>query len=1327
MEDDSLPQQQQSQQGAEEDENDFDEIVGYEGIRVNVALPTLVEWLAARGVTPEEQAEMRKVAGGTFLPNTSWEREGFASYLPVGESSEPEDFSGVEQKPKPAVRVENWYRLHERLLREHFWEMKHNPKAGNWDRDVKMSQMIEEARDNHLNASSLPIRWLDADRRYLNVLPEQVRREGWLRNPPRKGATGSDAEQWPKGGTHQVRRLHAGVPMQTVFASREGVSSFAWWKPIFNIPRPLGGPQSTGEALLCLDVEVLSLHFRDHQHYTEEDRVARLLSELYKTYTMKVAEGKIDRLQRQVDAIKSALGEAAPDGETAKTYRKELREVRELMDQEHSEQKQRERQLREVWNKLKYLRRLQGFNGAAIKMKWRNKKVDQEAEKQAFEQEIDERLQELRAEYDMKVIEFSSRIEKLDAIKLEKMEKRTLAAASHDPAKEERYASAIKKLDSRLKHLRKSTPEVKGFDEQAKRAELMEKYKAARTRMPGEPHLIPVILQDPIDDLKDTNAAEKERRLRVKATSFYVKLELNDTMLKHRSPSLPMPSSAESSIDFAHRFRIMVSEPPESLHVHLFEASKAAVTESKTLISKVPLQVPGATSLLPQRISQHSNVAFSGGEPFETHVTRMDANNKATRHSAIHYVDGDISVRVTWDTTAAKSLVNDKARAGQSALASLLPTGGTVDPNNPTSSASLPTMSNAPFDPNNPLDLPVIGGTREVVMEEGTSLDDTTDRNTYFRLDKDDSDINFIASNPQEERRNKLLQLRYSGKSDPALLEMPFKAEDVSLDMMEGATDEDILDFRKAKKKKTLTAGELKKIELKKRAGAAMPSERTREVRTEEIVHEEELPEFKFSLDWLFALLAPRNPLRPQLMERKAQRGVTEATIIIQVVAASNIPCRDVEGSEKGNDQDEEGECLPFIEVQFGRHEKATPMLQGTNVQWNYVIELPYASASGDLNAEKGEVEFNLFDREVTRDRSSGSGISETHQKRWLASFNLPFQTIFRAKSVNATVPMRLPLMNMGYRLPQPAQAVNLSFYATLEPNILPPEEEEDERPSSEDDVLRQYATKWLEDVQNRPDCADRNLCVLAPSSSGESVFATRYVHPQKPPPTCDNEASIARFVSLVPFANDEDDEGQRDDIWFTSHEFLQMQQGDWEEHAILLCNFLLSKGKEAYVILGTSMPDGDSAFVLTKEQDRNKQVWYCWDPTTGTKFPHTQPDCPLKDIGMVFNAENVWANVQPKSQNICFNSFDFEDPKCWRAFFGPGRLQMDTLTTCQKDDRGNTEISYFNPNMKTIWDETKESADERKKFTMVRVVLTLPPPPPLRAVLLSLLLPGLA
>ena len=66
----------------------------------------------------------------------------------------------------------------------------------------------------------------------------------------------------------------------------------------------------------------------------------------------------------------------------------------------------------------------------------------------------------------------------------------------------------------------------------------------------------------------------------------------------------------------------------------------------------------------------------------------------------------------------------------------------------------------------------------------------------------------------------------------------------------------------------------------------------------------------------------------------------------------------------------------------------------------------------------------------------------------------------------------------------------------------------------------------------------------------------------------------------------------------------------------------------------------------------------------------------------------------------------------------------MLDLNTCQKDESGTQEISYFNPNMQvrscpqkmrnifcgslrnaalawqTVWTDDKESADERKKFT---------------------------
>lgn len=39
--------------------------------------------------------------------------------------------------------------------------------------------------------------------------------------------------------------------------------------------------------------------------------------------------------------------------------------------------------------------------------------------------------------------------------------------------------------------------------------------------------------------------------------------------------------------------------------------------------------------------------------------------------------------------------------------------------------------------------------------------------------------------------------------------------------------------------------------------------------------------------------------------------------------------------------------------------------------------------------------------------------------------------------------------------------------------------------------------------------------------------------------------------------------------------EFLQMLSGDEEEHAVLLCNYFLFMGQQAWVVLGTGIPEG--------------------------------------------------------------------------------------------------------------------------------------------------------
>ena len=80
--------------------------------------------------------------------------------------------------------------------------------------------------------------------------------------------------------------------------------------------------------------------------------------------------------------------------------------------------------------------------------------------------------------------------------------------------------------------------------------------------MPGEPLLVPVVLEDSIDDTDKCPAEEQTRRQRLKSTSFHVRLELNGEELESisakqlqlvlRLASVPDPRVAEGSVELAH-------------------------------------------------------------------------------------------------------------------------------------------------------------------------------------------------------------------------------------------------------------------------------------------------------------------------------------------------------------------------------------------------------------------------------------------------------------------------------------------------------------------------------------------------------------------------------------------------------------------------------------------------------------------------------------------------------------------------------------------------------------------------------------------------------
>lgn len=82
------------------------------------------------------------------------------------------------------------------------------------------------------------------------------------------------------------------------------------------------------------------------------------------------------------------------------------------------------------------------------------------------------------------------------------------------------------------------------------------------------------------------------------------------------------------------------------------------------------------------------------------------------------------------------------------------------------------------------------------------------------------------------------------------------------------------------------------------------------------------------------------------------------------------------------------------------------------------------------------------------------------------------------------------------------------------------------------------------------------------------------------------------------------------------------MLVGDEEEHAILLCNFFLHLGKEAYLLLGTGIPEGQTAYVLTREE-RTSDV-HIWNAVTGKRYDATDSYGPLQNVGCLVGRDNV-------------------------------------------------------------------------------------------------------
>ncbi|XP_060098642.1 protein CC2D2B [Heteronotia binoei] len=501
----------------------------------------------------------------------------------------------------------------------------------------------------------------------------------------------------------------------------------------------------------------------------------------------------------------------------------------------------------------------------------------------------------------------------------------------------------------------------------------------------------------------------------------------------------------------------------------------------------------------------------------------------------------------------------------------------------------------------------------------------------------------------------------------------------------------------------------------------------------------------------IFKLGERRRHLKPQRKERRKvpAQAVSDGDVklLVRILRAYNIPARKaaVTKSEVVHSQDyllnrmfqsrhllsgksaktadpfTEVAVHPFVEVSFQNTVYQTSTADGSHPCWNEELQVDFISPGHDytfsgLSKIEDNIYINIFDKFLMENHEDvcpkGCNGHSFLRKNWLGSVMFPFSALLEQSKISGTFQVNMPPILLGYTwsktyVPPKEDCYRqnlkeytfLTIFATIEPQLSSAENntEADKLADHEDELLLQRACIFKKTCKAL--FPKRRIITSVFNNEGRNILVTKYITSLNPPQLLLDMYSkhpnstadlISRFVSLIPCISDTVDENNGVDVWITAEHCINLGAGNKEEHAVLLCNYFMYIGKKAWVLLGTSVLEGNVAYVVTQENGE----YFLWNPLSGQCYKQFDAFCPLQSIDCLINWENVWFNIQQNSSPM-YVSFDVTKEGFWKQFL-PYNFQDAKTQTVQPE-----EILYT-PTNESLVEELQNRIEKTLKTKMM-------------------------